>query len=348
MKPHRILYPFSLLYGAVMTIRNAFFENKLLKREEAGVPVISIGNLTTGGTGKTPLVELTAALVRDSGIRTAIVSRGYGRASSGLVVVSDGTRLVADAAQAGDEPHQLAEALPGVAVIVDEVRARGARYAVENFNAGCLILDDGFQHRSLDRSLDIVVIDGSQDLFSMPMLPSGYRREPLSALKRAGAFIITKADDPARVETLRARLRAYTAAPVFLGTYEPVALCTMGRAESASPDTIKGLRVAAFCGIGQPENFRRTLEALGADVAAFKAFADHHAYTMEECQGLERLRRETGATILVTTEKDAHRLSGLTACRSGESVRFVKMRAAIREHEEFHALIAGTAAGQCV
>jgi tetraacyldisaccharide 4'-kinase len=336
MKPYRILLPFSLLYGMIVTIRNAFFENKIIRSERMKIPVISVGNMTTGGTGKTPIVELIASIVRDRGVRAAIVSRGYARRSTGLVVVSDGSRICADADRSGDEPHQLAVNLPGVAVIVDERRARGARYAQDELHAGCVILDDGFQHRALDRVCDLVLIDGERDLFSMPMLPAGHRREPFSSLARADAFIITKCSDATDIAGIRTQLHAYNRrASVFTSSYEPEALVD-SRTEMPAQATA-GKSAAAFCGIGNPESFERSCRSMGITVASFHAFADHHPYSERDYEMLEKARRASGAEFFLTTEKDAHRVAG--NFHTGAPVCYVKMRACIQETDAFNELI---------
>jgi tetraacyldisaccharide 4'-kinase len=338
MKPYRILLPFSWFYGMIVTIRNAFFENKIFRSERVKIPVISVGNMTTGGTGKTPIVALIASIVQDRGVRVAIVSRGYARRSTGLVLVSDGSRRCADADRSGDEPHQLAVNLPGVAVIVDEQRARGARYAQDELHSGCVILDDGFQHRAIDRSCDLVLIDGERDLFSMPMLPAGHRREPFRSLARADAFIITKCTDATDTAGIRTQLHVYNGrAPVFTSSYVPEAIIDSRTELPVPASATTGKSAAAFCGIGNPESFERSCRSMGITVVSFHPFADHHRYSERDYEMLEKARRASGADLFLTTEKDAHRVAG--NFHTGAPVCYVKMRACIHETDALKELI---------
>ncbi|MBM2840054.1 MAG: tetraacyldisaccharide 4'-kinase, partial [Bacteroidetes bacterium] len=189
-----LLIPFSWLYGFIIYCRNKAFDWKLLDSVEVGVPVISVGNLTMGGTGKTPLVEYIVKLCLAKGRKVAVVSRGYKRESGGVVVVSDGKSLLANAAQAGDEPVQIAKKFPGAIVIVGERRVDAARMAIDEFGVNAIVLDDGFQHRFLRRDLDILVLDARKDLSRIPMIPAGERREPLASIKRANVVAFSRTD----------------------------------------------------------------------------------------------------------------------------------------------------------
>jgi tetraacyldisaccharide 4'-kinase len=339
MKPYRILLPFSYLYGVIMAIRNAFFENKIFRSVTISIPVISVGNMTTGGTGKTPIVELIASQCMARGLRTAIVSRGYGRRSRGLVLVSDGSGIHAGADQAGDEPLQLAHRLAGAIVIVDEDRVRGARYAQDELHAGIVVLDDGFQHRRLGRTIDLVVLDAGQDLFHMAMLPAGHRREPLASLKRADAFIITKCVLEADAERIRRELQKYAAlAPVVTSSYAPDSVIDAATGTAQHCMSLSGVSAVAFCGIGNPENFRRTCEDAGVKIASFHAFDDHHRYDDGDFRMLAGARKAAHAAIFLTTEKDASRIGGrfLTA---DAPVQYIRMRARFNEPDRIEAII---------
>jgi len=186
-----VLLPLSWLYGLVVRLRNRLFDSRVLKSAAADVPVISVGNLTAGGTGKTPLVEYIAGHFLTQGRKVGIVSRGYGRASRGVVVVSDGSSLRADARAGGDEPVQMARKYPAAAVVVGEKRVEAARCAIE-LGAEVLLLDDAFQHRYLRRDVDILVLDSRKDIREEPLLPSGLRREPLSSLRRADLVVMSR------------------------------------------------------------------------------------------------------------------------------------------------------------
>jgi len=337
MKPLPILLPLSFVYGAAVALRNLFFEKHVFRSAAVRVPVVSVGNITTGGTGKTPIVELIARKLERAGRRPAIVTRGYRRHSTGFMLVSDGSTIISTADAAGDEAYQLATALSGVVVIADEDRVHGAMHAVDRLACGVIVLDDGFQHRALRRDLDIVLIDAASDPFSIPMLPAGHRREPLSGLGRADCVIVTKCTPQTDSAAIRGRIARYTDAPVFTSTYEPVALvdCLTGEAvDAVSP----GARTAvAFCGIGAPDSFRRSLEAFGVRCSSFHAFADHHRFTDAELQKLAAAAVAEGAGCIGTTEKDARRLDG--AFVPGVPVLYLNMEAAIGEEVTFVQLI---------
>jgi len=325
------------VYGAVVALRNLFFEKRVFRSAAVSVPVISVGNITTGGTGKTPIVELIASMLMGGGKRVAVVSRGYRRRSTGFVLVSDGSAILSTADASGDEAYQLAKSLAGVAIITDEDRAHGATHAVNRLACDVVVLDDGFQHRALRRDLDIVLIDAASDPFSMPMLPAGHRREPLSGLGRADCIIVTKCTPQTDSEAIAKRIGRYTGAPVFTSAYEPAALVDC-RTETAVDASSLGTRKAvAFCGIGQPDSFRRSLEAFGVRCSSFHAYADHHRYSVQELGELARAAASEGACCVVTTEKDARRLDGVFD--PGMPLVYLKMRAVIHDNERFSQLI---------
>ncbi len=193
----KFLLPFSWLYGLAVTVRNLAYDKGWFRQETAGVPVVSVGNITAGGTGKTPLVEYLVRHLVASGKHPAILSRGYRRRSRGVVVVSDGKSMRSDAAMGGDEPVQMARKLATVPVVVAERRIAAARVAVRDFHADVLVLDDGFQHRSLKRDLNILIMDSRRDLVREPLLPVGLRREPLAAVRRANLVVLSKVDPSA-------------------------------------------------------------------------------------------------------------------------------------------------------
>ncbi|MDT5262954.1 MAG: tetraacyldisaccharide 4-kinase, partial [Acidobacteriota bacterium] len=202
------LAPLGMLYGALARTRLRLYRSGLLKTETAGVPVISVGNLTTGGTGKTPLVEWVARAVKREGLRACVLTRGYGRADESVrVVASDGVRVLAEVGECGDEPRLLAERLLGTAsVVCDRDRVAAARWARENLGAEVFILDDGFQHLRMGRDLDVVTLDASAPWSGGHMLPRGRLREPVSGLRRADCVVITRAELAADLEALRAEV----------------------------------------------------------------------------------------------------------------------------------------------
>ena len=280
----------------------------------ARVPVVSIGNLARGGRGKTPVAALVARLLIAAGERPAILSRGYRRRlrGDGVVIVSDGQHVVADLDRSGDEPLLLARLAPGAAVVVHEQRAMAAAVAERIANASVHVLDDGFQHTSLKKDIDIVLVS-PDDLGGRP-LPFGRLRSPVSALAMAHAVIIDRASDAADLEVGRIRRVASEHTRIFhlersLG--EPVPL----EPERPAPAGLKAAgstrRVVALGGIARPERFADALRQSGWDVAALVSFSDHHRYQRRDLERVVAALASTDAAAVLTTEKDAVRLLGL-------------------------------------
>jgi len=297
-----LLAPLSPLYRVVSRVRAAGYRHGLLAAERLPVPVVSVGNLTFGGTGKTPTV---AALARDlvrRGRRPAVLTRGYGRRSEDpLLLVGPEPR--AGVEDAGDEPLELAGLLPGVPIVVDADRVRGGLRA-RGAGANVVILDDGFQHLRLRRNLDVVLVDVGDPW------GGGWRlREPLSALRRASAVLVTRLPirfPEAALDPIRRRIgRIAPGVPVFGATVRPTALRTPEGRED--PGALRGARVLAFAGIGRPRAFEETLEGLGAEVVARRWFRDHHRYTRLELEAILAEADRLGA-VPVTTGKDAVKL----------------------------------------
>jgi tetraacyldisaccharide 4'-kinase len=255
--------------------------------------VVSIGNLTLGGTGKTPCVEYVAALYRRHRLRVAILSRGYG---------SRGGR--------NDEALVLEENLPEVPHLQGEDRAALAQEAVDQFQSEVLVLDDGFQHRRLERDLDVVLLDATNPWGYGHLFPRGLLREPPKSLRRAGVIVLTRCDQVD--DTVRRRLRERVTSiavglPIVETSHRAAMLIDGDRQESI--DVLKGRPVAAFCGIGNPNAFQQTLANLGARVTDFRIFPDHHAYGPPDIEELERwAARQTEECIVVTTQKDLVKL----------------------------------------
>ncbi|MEW6217926.1 MAG: tetraacyldisaccharide 4'-kinase [Thermodesulfobacteriota bacterium] len=301
--------PFGPLYGRLMTWRAWAYRRRLFAVTRLPVPVVSVGNLTLGGTGKTPLVVHLARLAQAHGRRPAVVSRGYrGTAAGPVTVVSRGGPPLIDAATAGDEPFLMARLLPGVPVIISRRRALAGWHAVRELAADLVILDDGFQHLALARDLDIVLLAGETPFGNGRIFPGGLLREPASALARAQVLVLTGqgADRPA--PDLAALLdRLAPGCPVFASHYQPKDLVDAGQ-ERQSLAAVQGLPAFAFSGIGNPDSFAATLRAAGVTVAGHRAFADHHAYSRADLERLTAAALRCGARWLVTTEKDLVRL----------------------------------------
>lgn len=281
----------SLFYGLAVRARNRSFDLGLLRTHRAPVPVVSIGNLTAGGTGKTPMVAAVVDWFTSRGVRPVILSRGY--------------RSLKDAAN--DEKRVLDQLCPNVVHLQSPDRIRSAAEACQTHHAEVLILDDGFQHRRLARDLDVVLIDALDPWGAEHLLPRGLLREPRSALKRADLIILTRADQcaPAKKERIWTEIRAVSAGRLPVeAIFRPVGLINAA-GETASTDSLRD-PVAAFCGIGNPQGFRCTLEAVGIEMrlAGFRAFDDHHHYTASDLESLADWARSRGAGALVTTQKD--------------------------------------------
>ncbi|HEX6190147.1 MAG TPA: tetraacyldisaccharide 4'-kinase [Pyrinomonadaceae bacterium] len=307
------LAPLSLVYGAAVNIRSALYRNGVFKTQTVGVPVISVGNITTGGTGKTPLVEWIAGRLAGRGHRVCVLTRGYRRASpSERVVVSDGERIVADVEQSGDEAMMLARSLAGkAAVVCDANRVAGARWAIENLNPDVLILDDGYQHVRLARDLDIVTVDATNPWGGGRLLPAGTLREPIDSLGRADCVIVTRTADGIE-GGLQERIRQATDATTFRSTTVISRITSLESPElEADTEALRRHPVAAFCGIGNPIAFFQQLGAAGFDLRHTEVFRDHHKYSQTNIDHLTLRATEAGAQALITTAKDAVKLASM-------------------------------------
>jgi tetraacyldisaccharide 4'-kinase len=273
--------------------------------------VISIGNLTLGGTGKTPIVEAVAGLLRREGIRVCVLSRGYGgKAQSGITVVSDGKRCLVSPEVAGDEPVLLAEHLADVPVIVGKDRYAAGMLAVESFGVDAIVLDDGFQHVQLARDFDILLLDAVRPLGNGRLFPRGDLRERPTAIARADAIVLTRCESDT-APALVAPLCSSSVLPMFCSQHTPLDLRVLADGHILPLVSLKGQRILAFCGIGTPHYFRLTLQRLEAEIVAFIAFPDHHLYTQAEIEQLVLIAKQRSVDILVTTEKDGVRLRRL-------------------------------------
>jgi tetraacyldisaccharide 4'-kinase len=299
----------SVPYAIAVRLRGFLYRSGVLSSVAVGCRVISIGNLTLGGTGKTPMTAALASFLHDHGKRPVVVSRGYGRKKQpGPIVVSDGRSLLVDAKTGGDEPFLIAKKLPFVPVVVADSKLAAARYAVENFNPGVILLDDGFQHFAIKRDLDIVLLDASNPFGNGLLFPAGVLRERLSALRRAGAIVLTRVESDSQCDLLKRELTLITQAPIFLSVHRPVDLVNVSTGSVRSLAEFRGAAVAAFAGIAQPESFFRTLKSLGVDIRVDQSFPDHHPFTKQDIAAIRSAASTTGATMIVTTEKDAARL----------------------------------------
>jgi tetraacyldisaccharide 4'-kinase len=298
-------------FRAAAAVRGALYGAGLLPVARAAAPVVSIGNLAAGGAGKTPAALAVAARLVGRGRRVALLSRGYGAARSDARLVSDGSRILLGAAEGGDEPVLAALRLPGLAVLCGPRRAELAARAVADLGADALVLDDGFQHRALARDLDVVVLDASNPFGNGHLLPRGPNREPRAALRRAGLAWLSRVDQahPNALPALRALLREATGRAPVESRHAPVDVVDGRLARGLGLGALRGRRVMLLSGLARPGGFRRTVEGLGAEIAAERAFPDHHRFTAAELDEVFRAADAARCERVVTTEKDAVRLA---------------------------------------
>jgi tetraacyldisaccharide 4'-kinase len=319
-----VLGSFSLLYGRAVQLRLVLFRRRLLRSHELGCPVISIGNLTVGGTGKTPVAEMLARELQNRGRRVAILSRGYKSVPRPFIqrlrnklfrhrdlfpprIVSDGQRVLLDSRRAGDEPHMLAKNLPGVCVLVDKDRVKSGLHAVRHFDSDVLLLDDGLQYQRLRHRMDIVLVDRQAPFGNEHLLPRGTLREPPANLRRASFIIVTKSG-PEPDEALIARLRRLNRTAAIIECDHAARHWQDLRTGERFPiDHLKNRHVGALSGIARPESFEEGVRHLGAKVEITKAFADHHRFTKKEILRFLEWCDRRSLDALVTTEKDAVR-----------------------------------------
>jgi tetraacyldisaccharide 4'-kinase len=299
-------------YRGALGAREWLYRRGVLSSRAVRPVVVSIGNVTVGGTGKTPAAELAALTLAALGRAPAIVSRGYRRRSRGVQIVADTASIRLDPEEAGDEPFVLARRLPGVPVVVGSNRHEAARLAVERFGVTAIVLDDGFQHRTLGKDLEIVMVRAAAPWGNGRLLPGGPLREPLSALRRADLIVATGADDAKDIESVRTSVEGHApGVPVLAAAYVPAECWRAGRMEPVPLAHLDGLRLVAFAGIASPAGFERTLRDVGARVEVFVAFDDHHWYSAADLASLGTRARALGVDGLVTTEKDWARLRAL-------------------------------------
>jgi tetraacyldisaccharide 4'-kinase len=310
---------FSPIYAICMRLRAVFYQSGIIRRHRLPVPVISVGNLILGGTGKTPLVQYIARrLIRGGFLRPAVLSRGYGgRARAQINVVADEKDILLDAVVAGDEPRLLAEKMPGVPVITGSKRFVTGNYAINQLGADSIILDDGFQHLAVQRDMDLVLFNADTLLSTQRVLPGGDLREPVSALHRAGAFVITDVTAANRTKANAFKLHLTTlfqGKPIFSGSYQPASLLRKtpeGDVSSTSLAEIVGLPLYGFCGLANPDSFHQLLTSGKCTLADFQVFPDHFSYTAKEIHTISEQARLAGAKALITTAKDFVKLKAL-------------------------------------
>ena len=318
-------------YGGVLAVRSWLYRNGWLSRRRLPTTVVSVGNLTLGGTGKTVVVADLAQRLRDRGFRVGIVSRGYRRRGSGTQIVSEGRGPLVTVDESGDESYLLAQNLPGVPIVVGADRYEAGRLALERFQCQYLLLDDAFQNLAVVKDLDILLINARDPWGAGALFPAGVLREPLPALGRADWIILTRAEG-GEANGLTATIRRYNPrAPILRATYEPSELLIWGEPAPVPVERLVGRPCLAFAGIADPASFQTVAQASGATLLAFHSFPDHHPYSAEDLETLEARARTLGAEALLTTEKDAVRLPARQRLRT--PLWILRIRLEIQEGE---------------
>ena len=273
--------------------------------------VISVGNITTGGTGKTPAVQWLARRLQNAGVKTVIIARGYGGAHSAQgAIVSDGKKILLNARQAGDEAVLHARALPSTPVLIGRDRIKATRIALEKFAPQIILLDDGFQYWSLARDFDLVLLDARRPFENGKLLPVGRLREPKSELGRADGVLLTRSDRASDSELKRTldEVRILTDAPIFQSSHAPIYLRNEAGGEQIELQKLHQQPIAVLSALANNENFHQSLKACGANVICALAKSDHHSWQQKEVRSFAREAKAKGAQFLVTTEKDAVKL----------------------------------------
>jgi tetraacyldisaccharide 4'-kinase len=314
----------SYLFSGIVQLRLWLYRHRVLHDTPLGCLVVVVGNLTVGGTGKTPVVEMFARALRDRGRKVAILSRGYKSKAPPLWrrwwhdfthvepepprIVSDGTRVLLDSERAGDEPFMLAQNLPGVVVLVDKDRVKAGAYAIKHFGCDTLVLDDGFQYLPLKGRLNLLLVDKTNPFGNGFLLPRGILREPVKHLRRASYVFLTKSNG-VRDEELERLIRHYNPGTEIIEcAHRPQFLQRVGGDERRPLADLGGRRLAAFSGIATPESFERFIREGGAQLVHTSRFLDHYRFTPEDLDAIFAAAEKGGAEYVVTTEKDAVRI----------------------------------------
>lgn len=326
----------SFIFAAIVSLRYLLYRTGIMRRYPLGIQVISIGNVTAGGTGKTPVTEIFARTLAAEGRRVAILSRGYRRKEAPWwqrlftqviekpLVVSDGKHVLLDSATGGDEPYMLASNLPGVAVVVDRNRVKAGRYAIKRLGCDTIILDDGFQYQKLKHSIEVVLVDATNPFGNGHMLPRGVLREPIKNLKRADIIFLTKCRGD--VSAVREKIRQYNdTAEIVECNHAPRVLKDVWSREEYPLTWLRGKTLCTLSGIASPKGFENSLRHLGARVVWCERYADHHRYDASEVLYALNRTADIKADALVTTEKDAVRFPRLET----SPVRCLYLRIAI-------------------
>jgi tetraacyldisaccharide 4'-kinase len=326
------LYLLSLLYGWTTRTRSFFYSFGLLKSKALPCPVICVGNITVGGTGKTPLVMALTKRLSEKGIPLAILSRGYKRKKTSMSLVSDGQTILLSPEESGDEPYLMAKVLRGIPVLVGQNRFVNGQRALKRFGVRGILLDDGFQHLQLHRDLNILLVDSQIGFGDHHLLPRGILREPLDHLRRAHLFLLTKVENLEACQSLEKQIhQIHPTSPIFHSHYQPLGLISP-RGEWEDLDSMKGKEALALSGIVNVDYFTLLLRKCGVKIVSEASFPDHHLFHLKDLVSIEEKIKEVD--WIVTTEKDMVKLEKLNLHHL--SIRALRIEMKIWEEEDFY------------
>lgn len=332
------LWPLTFPYGVGVIFRTWLYN--FVKKREAPGKVISIGNLTVGGTGKSPAVCMLARWMKDNGYRVSVISRGYkGTTKNKVLHVSDGKSIFSYPRECGDEPYMMAEKLRDIPVLVSRNRYLACMEAHNRYGSNIFILDDGFQHLVLKRDLDIVLIDCDLPFGNGHLLPLGPLREPVSALTRADMFFLTRCSNDRKKYSLTTFLnKRFPKRPVFYCSHIPEEVIFPDKGQKIKINELKGISVGGFAGIARPDYFKKILIDVGAELVFFKVFDDHYNYKVRDIEELKKEKEKLGAEILITTQKDWVKINNLNIKGSDIGFLTVKFKILAKQDEFFDIL----------
>lgn len=350
------LHPFSYLFSAIVRLRLFLYSNRIVFRDKPlDCLILVVGNLTVGGTGKTPVVERFTKELLAKGKKVAILSRGYKskeepkasfwsrlweKDKSPPKIVSDGERVLLDSEEAGDEPFMLATNLPGAIVLADKDRVKAGRFAIDNFQADALILDDGFQYLSLKGTLNLLLVDQTNPFGNRCLLPRGILREPVRHLSRASYVFLTKSEVEPELELLQTIRKYNKKAEIIRCVHKPKFFKEINGEQIKPLDLLREAYVGVFCGIASPRGFEQLILRMSGEMRFRRRFLDHYRYGVEELDRLFLQAKNAGADIMVTTEKDAVRIP--LGYKPIMPLYYVRMEIEIIEgFEDFEEAVAG-------
>ena len=296
-------------YRLIISFRNWLYDKNILAVVKLPCPVISIGNITVGGTGKTPCVIMLARMLQLHNFKPAILSRGYGGKNTKPVnIVSDGKNILLDSKTSGDEPFLMAQLLKNIPIIVGSQRVKTGSVAISQFGANVLICDDAMQHRQIFRDINLLLLDSQIPLGNGFVLPRGKLREPIAGLKRASALMLTRTDETLQAENINNKFIQLGNIPIFTSIHKVQDVIKGDYSDIWPISKIFGKKVYAFCGIANPDSFKKSLLAARVHILSWDTFPDHHNYSHQELEKIKNKFNNDNADIIITTQKDGMRL----------------------------------------